>query len=348
VLGDRGRALVRKAELGSGLRPRVNQRLAHTVTFPEGRRAALVIAADLELAWAWRYAQMPNPRRVAYRKALNGRRNVGVLLDLCEAYQVPITWDTIGHLFLDSCTRTDDRAHPELARIPYFTNEQWMYRTGDWFDCDPCLTIRDDVEWPAWYAPDLIEAILSRRTPHEIGSHSFSHVPFDETICPPEVVEGELGLCREVATRWGLDLRTFVFPGNMHGHAEILAANGFQSYRAIAGTKELDLPRRDSAGLWAMPAGVCLDRAYNCWSARDHFESIRRFVDVAIDTGLLCSLWFHPEEEPAEVDALFPQLFAYLESRRSDLWITTTSGLVRWLDDSSAQQVGRGEEVGSR
>jgi hypothetical protein len=331
ALGDRGRALIRRAELASGLRPRVNRRRAHTLAYPEGKRAAVVIVADLELGWAWRYARALNQLDLAREKAANGRRNLRVLLDLCDAYDVPITWAIVGHLFLSGCDRNGGVAHPELRRVRYFSNERWRYRSGDWFDCDPGLRRQDSAEWPVWYAPDLVQAILDRPTQHEIGSHSFSHIPFEPAACPAEAASGELQLCRELAARWGIALRSFVYPGNIRGHLASLAAAGFTSYRSI-GFWELDLPRRDALGLWAVPAGLCLDRAYQCWSAEEHFESVRRYIDVAIETGLLCSFWFHPEVNASEVDQLFPRLFDYLQGRRDELWITTISDLSRWLE----------------
>ena len=338
ALGDRGRALVRKVELANGLRPRINHHATGTMTYPEGRKAAVTIVADLELGWAWRYARCPNPLALAYQKSANGRRNVAAVLDLCDAYNVPISWAIVGHLFLDGCQRTGGLAHAELPRVRYFTNERWQYQTGDWFDCDPGLTGDDNGQWPVWYAPDLVRAILNRTTRHEIGSHSFSHIPFEHAACPEEVATSELRLCREIAAGWGLELRSFVYPGNFQGHRSCLLAAGFTSYRAV-GRWELDLPRRDAYGLWAVPAGLCLDRAYRCWTPDEHFESVRRYIDAAIDTGLPCSLWFHPEEDPAEVDALFPRLFAYLEGRKSDVWLTTMTGLTRWLDGCTAQPV---------
>jgi len=331
ALGDRGRALVRKAELASGLRPRVNHRRAHTLAYPGGKRAAIVIVGDLELGWAWRYARVSNQLQLAHDRAANGRRNVGVLLDLCDAYEVPITWAIVGHLFLSACEKNGGLAHPELPRVRYFSNQRWRYRSGDWFDCDPGLEQQSGPDWPVWYAPDLVRAICARPTHHEIGSHSFSHIPFEAPACPREAAVGELQKCRDIASGWGLELRTFVYPGDIRGHLASVAATGFTSYRA-KGYWELDLHQRDPFGLWAVPAGVCLDRAYACWSDDEHFESVRRYVDVAINTGLVCGMWFHPEESGAHVDTLFPRLFAYLQSRRAELWITTVAELSQWLE----------------
>jgi hypothetical protein len=304
--------------------------------YPEDRKAAVVIVADFELAWAWRYARILSPLEEAHRKAANGRRNVLALLDLCDTYAIPITWDTVGHLMLNCCERTDGRPHDAVPRVPYFTNERWSYRAGDWFDNDPTAAA-DEPEWLAWYAPDLVQEIVARPTQHEIGSHSFSHIPFAESVCPAEVANAELQLCQAAAAERALNLRTFAFPGNIPGHFDKLQMAGFTSYRSVDRHTELDLPRRDSLGLWAIPAGLCLDRADTCWTGRDEFEAARRYIDVAMDMGLMCNFWFHPEMDPTQFDDLFPTLLEYLAAHRSQLWMTTSSGAVEWFESQATE-----------
>ena len=42
------------------------------------------------------------------------RENVPKILNLCEIYDIPITWATVGHLFLSNCKRVNKIAHPEI------------------------------------------------------------------------------------------------------------------------------------------------------------------------------------------------------------------------------------------
>src|SRR6266536_5853394 len=126
TLGHRGWALARRL----GFRPRANQAASGSVRYPGGRRAALVLSADLELAWAWRYARVRDPRGLARDKACNGRRNMSRLLDVCDEYVVPVTWATVGHLFLRACRRTAGVAHPDIPRVPHFANRYWAYQQG--------------------------------------------------------------------------------------------------------------------------------------------------------------------------------------------------------------------------
>jgi peptidoglycan/xylan/chitin deacetylase (PgdA/CDA1 family) len=331
LAGDRGRGLVRHAALGLGLRPRVNRGASGLARYPGGRRAAVVISADLELAWAWRYAHVPDPLAYARQRARQGRRNLGVLLDLCDQHALPVTWATVGHLFLGACRRTDGRTHPELPRVPYFGNELWSYRSGDWFDADPASAGPSDPDWSAWYGPDLIDAILRRRAPHEIGCHSFSHAVFSDEGCPAAVAAAELRSCQEAAARLGLRLRSFVFPGNLAGNFATLRAAGFAAYR-LRTAHELDLPRKDWLGMWQIPEGVWLEKAYASWTTAQHVDMLRRYLDAAVEHGLVCGLWFHPETDPRNVDEVFAAVAADLADRRSDVWLTTMGELACWFD----------------
>jgi hypothetical protein len=331
AVGERGRSFLRSATF----RPKVNRAAAHSLSYPDGRRAAVVISADLELAWAWRYARVDEPLALARQKARQGRRNLGVLLDLCDRYELPVTWATVGHLFLDHCTSPDGRAHPEVPRVPHFENEWWVYRSGDWFDADPACASPNESGWSDWYGPDVIRSILSRPVEHEIGCHTFSHAVLSDEHCPAEVAAAELRRCQELAHGRGLRLRSFVFPGNLTGNHASLRDAGFTIYRGQTGY-ELDVPQRDELGLWRIP-GVFLERSRAAWTPAEQVRVLQTYVDAALEHGLLCSFWFHPETDPRDVDAIFPEIFAYLAARRSDLWVPTMGGLAAWLDSRASR-----------
>jgi peptidoglycan/xylan/chitin deacetylase (PgdA/CDA1 family) len=82
------------------------------------------------------------------------------LLDVCEHRHLPISFDVVGHLFLEECIGFHDSPHPD-----------------GWFDGDPGTNYRED---PLFYAPEMIDAIRLSETEHEICSHTFSHALFDE------------------------------------------------------------------------------------------------------------------------------------------------------------------------
>ena len=140
--------------------------------FPTGCKGGLILSADFELGWAFRYSKTDlYPQKMA----MKSRKNIPFLIEMFDEYSIPITWATVGHLFLKSCKKGD---HDWMHRIPYFENDYWSYRRGEWFDCDPYTSWEKAKEW---YAPDLIERILDSNVQHEIGCHSFSHIDFSFT-----------------------------------------------------------------------------------------------------------------------------------------------------------------------
>ena len=124
--------------------------------------------------------------------------------------------------------------------------------------------------------------------------------------------------CREVAATTGVDLLSFVYPRNTIGHLDVLADNGFTSYRGLRpGTfsdksgpmrravRVVDkiwplagsvvLPQRDGR-LWNLPATnlyAPFDRAryvpFRSWVT----QQVRR-LDQASRHRALFHLWFHP------------------------------------------------------
>ncbi len=283
-----------------------------------------MISVDLELAWGWRYIRdKKNARSMALQKAQQTRQNLPVLLELFDLFDIPVTWATIGHLFLERCERPNGTPHPEIPRLPYFRNEFWQYAEGDWFDSDPCSNYRDE---PAWYAPDLIRAILSARVEHEIACHTFSHIDCSDANCPPEVMDSELAECQRLAAEYGLTLKSFIFPGNLYGNFPSLKRHGFSAYRFYNGY-ELDVPRQDELGLWQIPGGICWEKPKG-WPADAWIKALKKCVDKALKTKTVFHLWFHPSCDQINVEKVFPALLNYITAHRSNLLLTTISGSV--------------------
>ncbi|MDQ3983027.1 MAG: polysaccharide deacetylase family protein, partial [Actinomycetota bacterium] len=253
------------------------------------------------------------------------RENMPALLGLFRAADTPVTWATIGHLFLDRCSCDNGGPHPEIARLPYFEHELWRFRSGDWFDDDPCTDVGRD---PEWYAPDILDAIATADPRHEIGCHSFSHVDLSDAVCPQEVDRDELRACLASAAARGIRLETLVFPGNRSGNLRALAAAGFSGYRLHA-REHLSLPRRDEHGMWQVPGGVCWERPPG-WPVKSWIAALRRCVDRAADTRTILHLWFHPSCERVNVEEVFPAVLEYAGSSGRSFWRPTMRDVVRW------------------
>lgn len=344
--GERVQSLVSRLKYASGLRPSVNFQQSEPVTtqdlYPQPYRACLVLSADFELAWGWcrakdKTASLSYARTMAHR----ARQNFPDLLALFERYEVPVTWPTVGHLLLESCSRDDEKVHPEVLRMPYFTNEYWRYTEGDWFDMDPASTVQAASEW---YAPDLIRQILNSPVDHEIACHTFSHIDFSDERCPPGVADSELRACCETALASGIELRSFVFPGNLAGNLLALRNHGFSGYR-IEGRYELDHPRQDPLGLWQIPGGICLHKPFSNWQDVYWVDILKRYVDLALETGTVCHFWFHPSMNSDILESVFPKILAYITDRRQVLWCTTMRNLVNWLNNHEMGSAGGVSEL---
>src|SRR6185295_7852887 len=94
------------------------------VPFKNNAEASVSISGDFEHNWAFR-AWPPEVRNL---KGTNERTNFPYILRLLEEYAIPVTWATVGHLFLESCERgAGGLAHPNMPRPPI--NGRFL---GDW------------------------------------------------------------------------------------------------------------------------------------------------------------------------------------------------------------------------
>jgi len=287
--------------------------------FPSGNGGGVIFTADFELAWAVRYSRRKiDPLEYARIE----RGNVPLILKVCEAYDMPVTWATVGHLFLDSCGKDD---HEWMHRLPYF-EDHWSYTEGDWFDHDPHTNLESD---PEWYAPDLIKQILESKIKHEIGCHSFSHIDCSDTHCPPAVINDELTACESAAKDWGIVFRSMAFPGGTAGNFAVLKEHGIKIYRRRVGVYELGYPFRDEMGLLVSPTGPPIGKVRDGWSVDEEFVRYRKAIDKAIKHRSLVHFWFHPSAHPSAFKQLMPKIFSYCADRRESgqLWVGTMNGI---------------------
>ncbi len=279
----------------TGVRPSVKQN-GNKSHFPNSFTGGMCISADFELAWAFRFSKTEkNPKA----RAIQARKNFDKLIKYFDEYDIPITWATVGHLFLEGCSKGD---HDWMHRIPYFENKNWIYKTGDWFDADPCKSWE---KAKSWYAPDLIEQILKAKVKHEIGCHTFSHIDFTDKRCPSQVADDEIVACLEAAKPWGINrFKSMVFPGGYFGNIETLKKHGFTNYRK-------NLPERiggiatDSHGLIVSHSTGMIGIKKN-WSNQYRIKRWKYHMDVAIRTGTVINLWFHPSFDENTLNYVLP------------------------------------------
>jgi hypothetical protein len=267
----------------------------------------VTFSVDFEMAWAFQYSKSSKSRSVEL--GMRERKQVTEILAVCDERFVPMTWATVGHLCLSSCKRSSSGiAHPELPRHKHFQNNHWDFSCGDWFQNDPCTNVDSD---PAWYAPDLVEAIVSARAKHELASHGFSHVSLGPD-CPPEVVASELDACIEAMKPFGVRPTTLVFPGNYVGNLNVIAAKGFKTVRAFPfATAAISLPIKIYDGLWGVHSSIDVDKGTESVNLERRLSMLKAHVERAMTHKLSAHFWFHPSLSEIRMRTLLFPLIRY-------------------------------------
>jgi peptidoglycan/xylan/chitin deacetylase (PgdA/CDA1 family) len=296
---------------------------------PSPHKAVFIISCDFELAWAWRFSKQLNcDLEKAKEIARQERKNIPIILELCERFNIPITWAIVGHLFLDSCKKDGAIAHKDIPRLGHFKNKYWEFSLSDWFNGDPCC------EWqnaPEWYAPDLIQRIKDSKTEYEIACHTFSHIDCREEVCPEELLRKEIQECKRIASAFGFELKSFVFPGDFIGNLQILKEEGFLSYRIDEDA--LGFPIRDEYGLWQIPTTAEIGLSSYGWAADYYIKKYKAIIEKAIKYQRLCHFWFHPCTNKDFLENTLTNLFKTINIYRNELYITTMGGYIRFLEN---------------
>ena len=284
-------------------------------------KAAVTISADFELEWAFRRV----PEEMRRLEGVRTRQNMPSLLAVFEETGIPITWATVGHLFLEHCERAKcGLAHPNMPRPTMAYN--WV---GDWYRLDPCTDLK---KHPGWYSPDLIWDIRESKMRHEIGSHSFSHIDFCPEYSTSDLVRRELEECQRLMEKEGLRMRSLVYPRNRmgHQHAELLASLGITAVRHQDPQVRLSYPKRNKCGVYWL---------YDSMSTRvarwyDYVEKARIFIEEAVKRNAAYHIWFHPSD-PIDVfeKSFYPivRLVAKLRDR-GDVSVATMAELAAYCE----------------
>ena len=231
-----------------------------------------MVSIDTELIWG--VADKPN--HIAYslmnKYPDKTRKIFSDLLQLFEKYNIPVTWATVGHLFLERC-----EGHACL-RAP----------SNNWYEHDPCTDIDANR---LHYGLDIIEEIMSNKVNHEIGYHTFSHANFAR--CSKDVANDEIKEGKKLAAELGIKLRSFVFPRNEIGQLDILKENGFEIFRGT-NIQRWDPKQRFFHRMFNGAADKCFVRAINPIWRNGIWEvpSSMQFMDFQIPSSLMIRSFF--------------------------------------------------------
>ncbi|KTG26728.1 polysaccharide deacetylase family protein [Haloferax profundi] len=295
---------------------------------------SVVISLDAELGWGYLDFEDP-PDRVEY-----ARSGWTTLVDLFEEFDVPATWAIVGHLFLDDC---DGRHSAHPAPDGWFEKETGIWRS------------RPDLR----FGRDLVDAVRTSNANHEIGCHSYSHPQFGRI--DHAFADAEIRACVDIASDYGVELDSFVYPRNDVGHRDVLEKYGFSCYRGpspvfqdtplpkgvhtlvdgvyVPGQSLLVTPSVDEYGLVDIPAslylfsfeGMALDIA-NRLVGDPVVRQAKRGIDQAASDDGVFHMWLHPNNLHTDYSVeRIRRILAYVADVRAetDLVVETMGEVAR-------------------
>jgi peptidoglycan/xylan/chitin deacetylase (PgdA/CDA1 family) len=311
-----------KGNLSYGLAPpRRAESGVEIAPFKDGAASAACISADFEMGWGWRSLGPDGAERMGRLE----RDQVPMILRLLDEYSIPITWATIGHLFLESCIRSaSGLAHEAMPRP--VSDGTW---SGNWYAADPCSNV---TEAPAWYAPDLVQQIIDSRVSHELGTHSFSHINCQAEYSAPDVMQMELGACIDAMRPFGVKPRTFIFPRHQaeYSYLELMAASGITVVRHRDQRIRLSYPERTASGVYRIYESMNLRIAKHY----DYLDKVKLFLATAQERHAAYALWFHPSDPIEWFDPQLKAILEYMATERDQnrLWVTTMHELAAYCE----------------
>lgn len=168
-----------------------------------------IVSLSMEIELGWGDHDTGNLDRLSEGGALE-RRYLSKLLGLTDDVSIPISFNVVGHLFLDSCSGSHDSPHEE-----------------GWFRGDPGT---NRLQNGLFYAPDMMSRIRDSETDHEICTHTFSHALFNDIS--REVCDWELRRAQELHREHvGRPTTSLVPPRHQPPPYDVLRDNGISVVR---------------------------------------------------------------------------------------------------------------------
>ncbi|NHN46529.1 polysaccharide deacetylase [Halostella sp. JP-L12] len=173
--------------------------------------ATVTISLEIELAWGLAHIQDADPQDRHSKGRRRETETLERLLGLCDDLGLPVSFDVVGHLLLDSCAGTHDGPYPP-----------------GWFDADPGTDSSTD---PLYYAPDLVERVRKAEIDHEVCTHTFSHARCDEVS--EAVIDQELEHVIDLHDERDLpSVQSFVPPVHAPPPRDVLVDHGIRTVRS--------------------------------------------------------------------------------------------------------------------
>ena len=220
-----------------------------------------------------------------------------------------------------------------LSEQDYLRQKIWfserLFAGKNWLDHFK-RQVEQENNTEGWFAPDIFVRVREHQQ-HEIATHGFTHLPFQESLTSRDAIEKELAGINAWATWQGLDIKTMVFPRNRVGYTDLLVKAGIQAYRDmplyfdmkprwaaealkyIEGT--VSQPHPKAASPLKIPGGslMAFRRQYRL---PPNFMILKRWqaiIDHAVEHKQVAHLWMHPHNMINGLDQawLFREILKY-------------------------------------
>lgn len=266
-------------------------------------QATFTLSIDFELLWG----TADRPYAADFHNICESERRdvIDRLLTLFEEFDISATWGIVGHLFLNRPSQADPAHHgqPDL-----------------------------------YYAPDQVERIRQCKVRQDIGSHSFRHIEMGEAKCSRKTAASDVAECVRQADKWGIEMKSFIFPRNLVGHLDVLKRHGFTCYRgpephwyarkrrtvrrlghlleiAAARTPPTVMPVEED-GVWNIAGSMLYTPSFGTRRYLPVWMRVlraKRGLDRAVALQRIFHLWFHPTDLVCRKDAMMDGLRRILE-----------------------------------
>ena len=293
-----------------------------------------IISLDYELHWGFFDHKSVND----YKENLeNVNRVIERLLKLSNAYNIKLTFSTVGFLF----------AKDKAELLKYVPKRKPEYQKAK---LNPYSIINNignnEVDDPFHYAYSMLKKIREYGI-HEIGTHTFSHYYTQEKGQTIEDFEEDILAAKRIAEVNGDDLRSIVFPRNMvnQEYLDICYKYGITSYRGTESAYVYNIHPTNKKYNWLffkllrlvdsyfnftgsntsdfdtlckknqiinLPSSRFLRPYSNTLKFLEPFKvrRIKKGMKKAAKNNELFHLWWHPHNFGANIDANFNNLEA--------------------------------------
>ena len=267
-------------------------------------KPVFIISLDCEGKWG--LADVLTDDRNHYLRNENLICAYSRLLKLFGQYAVKATFAFVGALTLSVA---EYKAAGDLF-------SERIYKERDWLA--PFKQQSAEGCFEGWLCPELLEMV--RRCDHEIATHGFSHLPFEEGIVSPEAIDKELSAIEKWRAMKGLDVTTMVFPRNIKGFFPELSKIGLVGFRnkTIVGNQKFPKPlksmiresfpwpksqphsnliQKTEQNIQPIPGGFFFNWRFGPGRYIPKMHTVSRWkkiIDHAICYGNVVHLWAHP------------------------------------------------------